>query len=446
MNLKRSLLAFLILIVVVGFFYVYEIRVKREKQKKEEAEHVLYGFQGQEITGLTFSFQGKIMEISKLDDLWIITKPVHYPADTQVVEKFINSLNRTAIVELIETDDNLSQYQLDPPPLKVTPNSIDQGAWPTLSLGSKAPLDEGYFASLEGKDAVLILSREIEPLINASFFSIRDKNLLPYSKWEISALKIKSEKGEVAFQKDAGVWNFYQPGKIPAREDIISLILNTLESTSIERFVDEDPSDLHLYQLSIPNQSISFRRNLEEPWYGIHLGKAEGGLVFARRSDRLPVFLISDQVLSTFIRPVEEFKERRISQRNRYSVKKINVKMDGNECEAARSEEGEWRDLTSETTIYPEGEVYSLLASILELRALDFLDLEQWQLLEKKMSDPIIIAEIMGDQFQEEIIFFKYYKDNIYAKNSAQPSSIYKISPDDLVKVRQAFHKFCASQ
>ena len=240
--MKRLLLAFIILIVVVAFFYLYEIRGKREKQRIEKAERVLYEFQGQNIIGFTISFQGEIVEIVKEEDLWKIVTPFHYPADSQIIEIFINSLNRTTILEFIEGVDNLSQYHLEPPLIKVTPKTEDPITWPTLSLGSETPLKEGYFASLTGKDSVLILSPEIEPLVGASLFGIREKNLLPYSKWDINSLKLKTKKGEVVFQKDSGKWDMIQPVRFPASEALVSQILNALETSTIERFIDENPS------------------------------------------------------------------------------------------------------------------------------------------------------------------------------------------------------------
>ena len=110
--MKRLLLAFIILIVVVGFFYIYEIRGKREKKRIERAERVLYEFQGQKIIGFTISFQGEIVEIEKEEDLWNIVKPFHYPADSQIIEIFINSLNRTTILEFIEGADDLAVEHL----------------------------------------------------------------------------------------------------------------------------------------------------------------------------------------------------------------------------------------------------------------------------------------------------------------------------------------------
>ncbi len=444
--MKRLLLAFIILIVVVAFFYLYEIRGKREKQRIEKAERVLYEFQGQNIIGFTISFQGEIVEIVKEEDLWKIVTPFHYPADSQIIEIFINSLNRTTILEFIEGVDNLSQYHLEPPLIKVTPKTEDPITWPTLSLGSETPLKEGYFASLTGKDSVLILSPEIEPLAGASLFGIREKNLLPYSKWDINSLKLKTEKGEVVFQKDSGKWDMIQPVRFPASEALVSQILNALETSTIERFIDENPSDLHRYQLSPPAQSISFMRDAEEGWNHIFIGKAEEGFLFARRSDRLPVFLIKDQILSAIMKSPMEFQERQISRRNRYSVSAFQIKLDGNTCAAERSEGEEWIAKAPETKGFSGGSVYALLASILEIKAVHFLDQEQWQRVEKESSKSIMIAGISGDQFQEEIELLQDSYNNIYAKNSAHPFSFYQISQKDLEKVRQAFRKCCGPQ
>ncbi len=446
MKWKRLLLAFFILIVVVGFFYLYEIRGKREKQKLEKAERVLYEFQDQDIIGFTLSFQGEIVEASKQEDFWSITRPVQYPADNQMMEKFITALNRTRILEFIESGEDLTQYQLDPPFMEVTPKAEDPSTFPTLFLGKEIPIKGGYFGSLEGKDSVLVLSEEIEPLISASLFKIRDKNLLPYSKWDISTLKIKTGKGEVVFQKEAGGWNLTYPKQYPASEDLVTRILTALETSLIEKFVDEAPSDLGLYHLLPPLQSISFKRNDEEIWYKIFLGKVEEGFIYALRDDRHPVFLIGDQVLTHIMKSPEEFWERRISRRNRYSVSKFKITLGGNDCSAERGEEGEWFTLAPAKKSYSEGNVYALLASILEIKAIHFLDQEQWRELQRDLSEPIIEAEILGDQFQENIVLVRGSHQKIYAKNSGHPFSFYQVSQEDLEEARRAFEKCCGSQ
>lgn len=441
LKMKRLLLAFLILIVVIGFFYLYEIRGKRKKQRAEKAERVLYNFHGKEITGLTLSFQGERVEMSKQDGLWGISEPIQYPADSQMLEQFVTSLNRTRILEFIEGKEELSQYQLDPPLVVVTPKTEDQVTWPFLSLGNEIPLKRGYFAILEGKESVLVVSEEIVALISTSLFGVRDKKLMSLSKWDLSTLKIKSEKDEMTFQKTSDGWDLIQPITFAANEEMISQILTALETSSIEKFVDEDPADLSPFELSPPHQSIFLKRNEDEEWFQIIFGKAEEGFLYARRNDRHPVFLVNDHILNTVMKSAEDFKEKRISRRNRYHVKKFHIMMDETVCEALLNPGGEWLTHKPEEKTLDEGDIYALLASILEIKAIDFLDSHQWKQKEKELRTPLMMAQISGDQFEDNIMFFQDSLGRIFAKNSSHKFSFYQISQDAVEKVRQALLK-----
>ncbi len=440
MNIKKLLLAFLILIVFVAFFYLYEIRGKRQKQRIEKAERILYDFHGKEIVGLTLYCQGETIELSKQNGLWTILEPILYPASPQIVEQIITSLNKVRILEFIEEAEEYSQYHLDPPMVKVILKTEDHFKWPALSLGNEIPLKDGYFAKQEGKESVLVISLEIVPLMKANLFQLRDKELLPFSKWDISELGIQSGPMEMTFQKAPQGWDIVQPVKLPANDDMVSQILSMLETSSIEKFIEEEPSDLGAYKLSPPERIVFFRRSAKEDWCYLLLGKAEEGYLYAKRSDRNPVFLIKDSILS-IIKSPEDFRDMRISRRNRYSVKRFNIKVDGNICEAERSTNGEWLSIKPGRKILKEGDVYELLAFVLEITATGFSDLDQLKEKERESMAPLIIAKISGDQFKDEIVFLQDSQGRIYAKNSAIQSSFYRISQQDLEKLRQALLK-----
>ncbi|MEW5806351.1 MAG: DUF4340 domain-containing protein [Acidobacteriota bacterium] len=440
MRWKPPLIATLVLILIAGFVYLYEIRGKREKVREEKAEHSLYQYDDDGIGSIELWCRGERVRLSLQEEGWKILKPVDYPADGEIVARVISSLRKARILTFIEEAEKLHQYNLSPAPITITITTKSGQRLPSLWIGDETPLKGEYFAMQEGRNKILVLSKEIALFQSVDLFALRDKRLLPFSRWDISEFRIIKRGKELRFKNRSGLWDMMEPMEFPADEARVASVLNALESTEVKKFID-DVSSLSRYGLETPSLSISYRGE-KDYWYRIDFGDPEGeGSLHVKRNDRDPILVVDESSFEPAAGDAMDFMERKISKRNRYNVREFIISSDELTVKGTMGGDGEWADPDSGQKM-DKGSVYMLLAAILEMKYADFIkrdaDSERWI----GSSRHLLQVTIKGDGFSEELACSKDPSGNAYLLNSSVTSVIFKISMEQIRSIQKSLLRF----
>lgn len=162
---------------------------------------------------------------------------------------------------------------------------------------------------------------------------------------QIEALKVSTIAGGVAeLIKAADGWSLTSPQKLRADESEVTGITSNLASVTIQRVVDENPSNLGDYGLREPVAEVSFKTKGATAFKTLQIGTKTptGSDVYAKTADEKKVFLVSGYLETTFNRTPFDLRDKKIISFDRDKVDRVEVRR-GDSLVTFVKASGEWR-------------------------------------------------------------------------------------------------------
>ena len=161
----RQLIIYLVIFILVGGFYLfYDVYIRGEETKLEEAEAKILDIDASEVTALRLVTPKNDMRFElREDDEWYMTKPVQTPAVSHRVKSIVDRILEGKKEEIFpEPVDDLSGFGLDKPQIAVTMMNGFKILGPTFFLGAKKPIGSSYYARLGQDRRIFTLSSFIQ--------------------------------------------------------------------------------------------------------------------------------------------------------------------------------------------------------------------------------------------------------------------------------------------
>jgi hypothetical protein len=157
---------------------------------------------------------------------------------------------------------------------------------------------------------------------------------------KIAELKVKSASGDVtSLKKEADGWQIVEPAKARAAENDVSSITGALQAVSIERVIDENPSNLKDYGLETPRVEVDFKSADGKTSGRLLLGvkTPAGGNIYAKRNDEKRVFLVPEYQESSINKSTFDLRDKTIITFKRDAVDGIELVTDGKTIDLAKT-------------------------------------------------------------------------------------------------------------
>jgi hypothetical protein len=162
---------------------------------------------------------------------------------------------------------------------------------------------------------------------------------------QIEELKVSTIAGGVAdLKKSADGWHLTSPQQIRADDSEVTGITSNLASLSIQRVVDENPSNLGDYGLREPVAEVSFKAKGAKQFKTLQIGTKTptGSDMYAKTADDKKVFLVSGYLESSFNRTPFDLRDKKIVTFDREKVDRIEIRR-GSSLVTLVKTNGEWR-------------------------------------------------------------------------------------------------------
>lgn len=128
-----------------------------DKTPKTWKDRTLIAVEKERLTSLRIEKgDGSVLEFKKTGASWNITQPQESPADTQKVERLLNSLARYVATDYAEVLDP-PDYGFEKPSMKLVVG-LDDGTTKTVLLGKEKDTT-GYYAKTEDRDWVFVVPK-----------------------------------------------------------------------------------------------------------------------------------------------------------------------------------------------------------------------------------------------------------------------------------------------
>ena len=162
---------------------------------------------------------------------------------------------------------------------------------------------------------------------------------------KIDELKVSTVAGGVAsLQKGADGWKLTEPTAAKADESEVNGITSNLSSLTVERVVDEAPSNLGDYGLKEPVIEVSFKSKGDKAFRTLQLGTKTptGSDMYAKLANEKKVFLVQGYLESTFNRQPFDLRDKKILSIDRDKVDRLEV-VNGDSTVLLTKGAGDWK-------------------------------------------------------------------------------------------------------
>jgi len=383
-KLRNTILMAIVLVVLAGFVYFYEIRGREAREETERIEGLLLAFDADSVEGLTLETGEGLVEITRGEEGWRIAQPYALEADDAAVDSLVRQLGSAQQERMVVEDaEDLAPFGLDPPPVRVALILAD-GETLSLQVGGGTPVGYNVYVMRGDERAVYLTPAALKDNLDKSLFDLRDKQILAFEDSEVEGIDIVAGTYEVSLRREAEStegaaddWRITAPSAARADADAVSNALRRLRTGRATAFVAEQPSEEEIEAFGLAEPLSSFTvwtagdasQTID---IGVESGEPSG--VFARRRGSDPVFIVPESLVDALIPDdISDLRNRSLVhvERNRITAFELDQEEQSYRLERRGDE---WRIADPRDLEADASGVSNLLTSFLNLRAEGFAE------------------------------------------------------------------------
>ncbi len=384
MKLRNTILMAIVLVVLAGFAYFYEIRGREAREETERIEGLLLAFDADSVEGLTLETGEGLVEIARGEQGWRIARPYALEADDAAVDSLVRQLASAQQERMVVEDaEDLAPFGLDPPPVRVALLLAD-GETLSLQVGGGTPVGYNVYVMRGDERAVYLTPAALKDNLDKSLFDLRDKQVLAFEDSEVEGIDIVAGTYEVSLRREAestegaaDTWRITAPSAARADANAVSNALRRLRTGRATAFVAEQPSEeeIEAFGLAEPLSSFTIWTAGDASQtidIGVESGEPSG--VFARRRGSDPVFIVPESLVDALIPDdISDLRNRSLVHVERNRITAFELDQDEQSYRLERRGD-EWRIADPRELEADASGVSNLLTSFLNLRAEGFAE------------------------------------------------------------------------
>jgi hypothetical protein len=421
MKFRTTLIAALLLALFGAYVYFFEFKKAEEEKKQEEAEKQVFAIDWEKLEGIkltnahgTFLVEKRKAEgeegipVGAQKTEWRITEPLQADADDTAINGMVSNLKGVKLEQVVtESVESLEPYGLKEPELRVALQVAEGVEAPKpLLVGAKSPIGSNSYAMWEGGDKVLLLSTHLNPQFDKGLHDLRHKKIFAFKREDVERLRIlRSGDPETELAKQGDKWEILLPFRARASETEVDEILNKLTTLKAEAFVDEAPKDLADYGLDRPVWKIEVVLKPDQTKAtlligSLHQAQQGNAYLYAKREERPEVVSLGMDLIGTFAKEAEAFREKKIMPFKTWEVRKAELDGKGLDVTLENRDGQKWW-IEAPIVARADGtRMNALLGAVSRLEGLEFLEKPDGEegLAEYGLADPLARVVLYGEK------------------------------------------------
>ena len=411
MKFRTTLIAALLLALFGAYVYFFEFKKAEEEKKQEEEEKKVFSIDWEKLEGLeitnahgTFLMEKREAEAEEGSPAgaqqteWRITEPLQADADDSAINGMVSNLKGVKLEQMVtESAENLEPYGLKEPEIRIALQVAEGAEAPKpLLVGAKSPIGSNSYAVWEGDDKVLLLSTHLNPQFDKGLYDLRHKKIFAFKREDVERLRIlRSGDPEMELAKEGDRWEILLPFRARASETEVDEILNKLTTLKAEKFVDEAPKDLADYGLDRPVWKIEAVLKPDQTKATLLIGSLHQvggkGYLYAKREERPGVVSLGMDLIGTFAKDAEEFREKKVMSFKTWKVRKAELEGKGLDVTLEKRDGQKWWIVAPIEARADGTRMSALLGAVNRLEGVEFLEKPAGEegLAEYGLADPL---------------------------------------------------------
>lgn len=372
MSFKKTLIFLIILALLGGYYYLFEVRGAKKKEAAEQAEKQLFDIAEEDIQEISMTRQDEEILLKKQDDTWKILQPVADTVDEQAVNNLVSQFVEAERAQTItDKASNDADFGLDTPELVVLMKGAQEEQAFMLSFGSETPVGSEFYTRVGDEPAVITVSSGLKTNLDKTLYDLRDKTILDFDSTQIkqAVFTIKNPDTElretITLTQTDDVWDITTPKEFKADTAKMEALLSKIKNSQVKAFVAEAPEDLARYGLAQPDIQLMLVVGDDNTQETLLLGAAdeEENGIYAKHEAGENVFLVPMDLIGEFPESINDLRDKALLSYDNDNVQKIEL-VSGDETIVLDLEQPAAEDTESLWKIVQPGELKADTAKI----------------------------------------------------------------------------------
>lgn len=257
MPLRNTLLAGAIFILLGAYVYFFELP-KGDAGKSGQ----LLNFKADDVESLTLRYPDQEVQLkSDPSGKWKMTNPLQASADDSTVMRILTALSASEIKRTVvdeATPEDLKNFGLDKPKVKVSINLRRGGTLVSLLVGSKTPVGDSTYVKRETEPSVLLTDGQLSSSLERKLYDFRDKRIVDLKEEDVKQIALKSADKGFVLAKEGEEWFLDQPkSSIRADQVEVKRLLASLSNLFARDFIEGSDAEAKPYGLDRPRLRVT---------------------------------------------------------------------------------------------------------------------------------------------------------------------------------------------
>ncbi len=438
MSFKKTLIFFIIFLVLAGYYLIRGDLMKQEQQQ-EEAAKKLFTAEESAMTEVTITRGEEDILLKKQDGNWKMLQPVEAAADESAVSAMLSEFVKVERDSTIAEDDSQDEeFGLNEPELIVTAQAKEGEAPLKLSFGKESPVSAKNYVRVGSDEKVILVERTVKTALDKSVFDLRDKTVLDFEPPQVRKAVFtlaQAENGDetekVELKQINSVWTMEAPKPYNVDATKIGSILSKVKSAKVEEFVTEHAEDLSKYGLDRPTAALALTVGEDSSQKTLLLGNSdeEKQGVYAKHAGAENIFLVSSTILDEFPKSVSDLRDKSLLTFQNDEVQKFALVSPAETImlereTGAEGEEDTWKITQPEAFNADDSKVRQILSSAELLKIEEFVADAADDLSIYGLASPQLTVQVwtQGQNVPQELLLGSPNEanTNIYAKMASE--------------------------
>jgi hypothetical protein len=367
MSIKKTAVFSLIFLLLLGFYYFYDI--KHEKQvetKKEEEKKVFSSLKKDDIVRLRIIRKDAPISFSREGGLWFMTEPERILAKSSDLDSLLPQLADLKREETVEEKPkDYKKFGLAQPVIRI---EIEAGTNPsrvyTLFVGKKNPTGSMLYAREKDRDPIFLITSTPSAYLERKPDDFREKEAISLEFEDLADLRVSTGTVKFGILKGPEFWKFSTPPHARVDEDSVRTWYYDLKSIQAESFLSPAKA-ADLFKSPAARITMKFK-DFDKPVALVAAAK-EAKQFLVRRSIDGAAFTVKAQDFKKLFKKGDDFVDRHVAYIRQVDVKKMEVLLPKGKVTAEKDKDG-WKYTAPEKKKDEEWKLDSLVNRLQELK------------------------------------------------------------------------------
>jgi Domain of unknown function (DUF4340) len=365
----------LILALLGGFYYVFEVRLGPGREEAAARKGRVFTADSKDVTELAIKRPGDTLRVKRDGDGWQLVEPVRARGNRPTVDETLANVLTAKIDREIDANPKSPvDFGLDKPSAELS-LTLKDGKTLGLQLGSKNPTGVWVYARERDKPAVFVLGESVLRDATRPVADFRDRTVLAFDVKDVTGFELALPPETLAVERRDSGWQITRPTALAGDGDTITEFLDKLAAGKVRDFVAETPPSLAPYGLDRPRRlTIHTGRDKERATRTLLLGRVDESKkgVYAMRPGEGSVLLLPDELDKQIPKNVAVLRNKTVVAFDRDKITRVDLESPKGQVAAARDKD-QWTLVAPQALPADQVEVGAILSKLRELRAQAFL-------------------------------------------------------------------------